>query len=116
MKTIKFVTLVYHKPTFTGIFRSFKSFVPDIQKQLIADVLQNRCSQKLRNIHRFIVFLKSTFSLLKCGLIETLFHRNFSLFSNYENFHREIEILKSIFKHNNITKNFPESLYQKHFE
>ena len=37
----------------------------------------------------------------KCGLIETLLHRSFRLCSSYENFHREIETLKSIFKHSN---------------
>ena len=36
----------------------------------------------------------------KCGLIETLLHRSFKLCSSYENFHRKIETLKSIFKHN----------------
>ena len=35
----------------------------------------------------------------KHGLIETLHHRSFRLCSSYENFHREIEILKSIFKY-----------------
>ena len=39
----------------------------------------------------------------KRGLIETLPDINFRLCSNYENFHWEIEILKSMFKHN-ITK------------
>ena len=37
----------------------------------------------------------------KRGLIETLLHRSFRLCSSYEYFHREIETLKSIFKHNN---------------
>ena len=35
------------------------------------------------------------------GLIETLLHRSFRLCSSYENFHREIETLKLIFKDNN---------------
>ena len=35
----------------------------------------------------------------KCGLIETLLHRSFRLCSSYENFHREIETLMSIFKY-----------------
>ena len=37
----------------------------------------------------------------KGGLIEAFFHRSFSLCYSYENFHWEIETLKSIFKHNN---------------
>ena len=64
----KFVTSVYRKPTFSGIFTNFESFVPEMHKR---------------------------------GLIETLLHRIFRLCSSYENFHREIETLKSIFKHNN---------------
>ena len=39
------------------------------------------------------------------GLIETLLHRSFRLCSNYENFHREIETLKSIIKHKNLMNN-----------
>ena len=59
----KFVTSVYRKPTFSGVFTNFESFIPDIYKR---------------------------------GLIETLLHRSFRLCSNYENFHQEIESLKSI--------------------
>ena len=39
------------------------------------------------------------------GLIETLLHRSFRLCSSYESFHREIETLKLIFKHNNYPQN-----------
>ena len=63
----KFVTSVYCKSTFGGIFTNFENFIPDIHKR---------------------------------GLIETLLHRSFRLCSNYENFHQEIETLKSILKHN----------------
>ena len=38
--------------------------------------------------------------IYKRGLIETLIHRSFRLCSNYENFHRKIETLKPILKHN----------------
>ena len=69
----KFVTSVSCKPTFSGVFTNFESFIPDIQKR---------------------------------GLIETLLHRSFRLCSNYKNFHREIETLKSILKHNNYPQNF----------
>ena len=37
----------------------------------------------------------------KRGLIETLLHRSVRSCFSYENFHRGIETLKSIFKHNN---------------
>ena len=69
----KFVTSVYRKLTFNGVFTNFESFVPEIHKR---------------------------------GLIETLPHRSFRLCSSYENFHWEIETLKSIFKHNNYPQNF----------
>ena len=64
------------------------------------------------------VYLKPTFSgvftnlesfipdMHKRGLIETLLHRSFRFCSSYQNFHREIETLKSIFKHNNYSQNF----------
>ena len=68
----KFVTSVYCKPTFSGVFTNFESFIPDIYKR---------------------------------GLIETLVHRSFRLCSNYENFHREIETLKSVLKHNSYAHN-----------
>ena len=39
--------------------------------------------------------------MYKRGLIETLLHNSFRLCSNYDNFHQEIETLKSILKRNN---------------
>ena len=42
----------------------------------------------------------------KRGLIETLLRRIFRLCSNYENFHREIKTLRSIFKHNDYPQHF----------
>ena len=49
----------------------------------------------------------------KSGLIETSLHRSFRLCSTYENFHREIETLKSIFKHNNYPQNFVNQSIKK---
>ena len=43
--------------------------------------------------------------LYKRAIIETLLHRSFRLCSNYENFHQEIEILKSILKRNSYPHN-----------
>ena len=54
----------------------------------------------------FTNFESFTPDIYKRGLIETLLHRSFRLCSNYENFHREIETLKSILKHNS----YPHSL------
>ena len=71
------------------------------------------------------VYRKSTFSgvltnfesfipeMHKLGLIKTLLHCSFRLCSKYENFHREIENLKSIFKHNNHRQNFMNQCIKK---
>ena len=50
------------------------------------------------------------------GLIETLLHRSFRLCCNYANFHREIETLKSILKHNNFRENFGNQCIKKFFK
>ena len=49
----------------------------------------------------------------KRGLIETLLHRSFTLCSSYKNFHRKIETLKLIFKHNNYPQNFVNQCIKK---
>ena len=49
----------------------------------------------------------------KREFIEILLQRSFRLCSNYENFHREIETLKSIFKHNNYPQNFVNQCIEK---
>ena len=49
----------------------------------------------------------------KRRLIETLLHRIFILCSSYENFYREIETLKSIFKENNVPQNFVNQCIKK---
>ena len=54
-------------------FISRKS-VPNFQKQQFADVFQNRCSKKLRNIHRKTPALESLFNkvpfLQACNFIK----------------------------------------------
>ena len=74
------MTSVYRKPTFSGVFTNFESFIPDIYKR---------------------------------GLIETLLHRSFRLCSNYENFHWEIETLKSILKRNSYPHNLVNHCIKK---
>ena len=49
----------------------------------------------------------------KRGLIKTCFHRSFKLYSSYENFHREIKTLKSIFTNNNYPQNFVNQCIKK---
>ena len=53
--------------------------------------------------------------LYKRAIIETLLHRSFRLCSNYENFHREIETLKSISKHNSYPHNLVNHRIKKFF-
>ena len=76
----KFVTSVYCKPTSSGIFTNFESFIPYIYNR---------------------------------GLIETLLHRSFRLCFNYENFHREIETLKSVLNHNSYPHNLVNHCIKK---
>ena len=52
--------------------------------------------------------------IYKRGLIETLLHRSFRLCSNYENFHREIETLTSILKHNSYAHNLLNHCIKKY--
>ena len=54
-----------------------------------------------------------TSDIYKRGLIETLLHRSFRLCSNYENFHQEIETLKSILKHNSYPHNLVNHCIKK---
>ena len=74
------MTLVYRKPTFSGVLTNFESFIPDTYKH---------------------------------GLIETLPHKSFRLCSNYDNFHREIETLKSILKRNSYPNNLVSHCIKK---
>ena len=76
----RFVASVYRKPTFSGAFTNFESFIPEMHKR---------------------------------RLIETLLHRIFRLCSSYKNFHREIETLGSILKHNNYPQNFLNQCIKK---
>ena len=46
-------------------------------------------------------------------LIETVVHRIFRLYSNYEKFCREIKTLKSIFKHDDYPQNFANQCINK---
>ena len=49
----------------------------------------------------------------KCELIKTFLYRSFRLCSNYDKFHRKIETLKSIFKHNSYSQNFMNQCIKK---
>ena len=49
----------------------------------------------------------------KRRLTETLLLRSFTLRTSYDNFHAEVETLKSIFKHNNYPQNFANQYIKK---
>ena len=53
----KFVTSVYPKPTFSGVFTNFESFIPDIHKRGLTETLLHR-SFRLCSSYAFIGKLK----------------------------------------------------------
>ena len=53
----KFVTSVYPKPTFSGVFTNFESFIPDIYKRGLIETLLHR-SFRLCSNYAFIRKLK----------------------------------------------------------
>ena len=57
------------------------------------------------NVEAFSQSLKVLHQTYKRGLIETLIHETFTLFTNYEKLHRKIDTLKTIFKRNNYQQN-----------
>ena len=60
----KFVTSVYRKPTFSGIFTNFESFIPEMHKLGLIETLFHRnfrlCSSQ-ENFNQEIETLKSIF-------------------------------------------------------
>ena len=91
-------------------------FTSEIEENGLLSFLYIKIS---RENNKFVttVYRKATFSvtftnfesvisdIYNCGLIETLLHSSFRLWSNYENTHREIETLKSILKRNSYPHN-----------
>ena len=62
--TRKFLTSVYRKPTFSGVFTNFESFIPEMHKRgLIETLLQRifRLYSSYGNFHQEIQTLKSIF-------------------------------------------------------
>ena len=49
----KFVTSVYRKPTFTGVFTNFESFIPDIYKRGLIETLLHRSFRLCSNYENF---------------------------------------------------------------
>ena len=83
----KFTTTVYRKPTFSGVFTNFESFIPTYMKR---------------------------------GLIFSLLYRSFSICSDFQKFHLEIEKLKKTLQKNQYPLKFLDfcikSFLDKRFE
>ena len=61
----KFVTSVYRKPTFSGVFTNFKSFIPDIYKRGFIETLLNRSFRLCYNYENFHWKIETSKSILK---------------------------------------------------
>ena len=79
----RFVTSIFRKATFSGVFTNYDSFISDIYK---------------------------------IGLVRTLRFRFFKICSSMENFHIEVELLRSIFKCNNYPVNIIDQCIKKFFD
>ena len=79
----RFVTSIFRKATFSGVFTNYDSFISDT---------------------------------CKIGLVHTLLFRFFKICSSMENFHIEVELLRSIFKCNNYPVNIIDQCIKKFFD
>ena len=61
----KFVTSVYRKPTFSGVFTNFESFIPDIYKRWLIETLRNRSFRLCSNYENFHQETETLKSILK---------------------------------------------------
>ena len=78
----QFVTSIFRKATFSGVFTSYDSFISDTYK---------------------------------IGLVHMLLFRFFKICSSVENFHIEVELLRSIFKCNSFPVNAIDQYIKKFF-
>ena len=79
----RFVTSIFRKATFSGVFTNYDSFISDTYK---------------------------------IGLVHILLFRFFKICSSMENFHIEVELLRSIFKCNNYPVNIIDQCIKKFFD
>ena len=79
----QFVTSIFRKATFSGVFTSYDSFISDTYK---------------------------------IGLVHMLLFRFFKICSSTENFHIEVELLRSIFKCNSFPVNTIDQYIKKFFD
>ena len=83
----KFVTTVYRKPTFTGAYSHFDSFLPTVYKFL-------------PTVYKFLP------AVYKFGMIYTLAYRCFKICSDRTKFHEELNFLKPVFSKNKYPLSF----------
>ena len=79
----RFVTSIFRKATFSGVFTNYDSFISDTYK---------------------------------IGLVHSLLFQFFKICSSMENFHIEVELLRSIFKCNNYPVNIIDQCIKKFFD
>ena len=63
----KFVTSVYCKPTFSGVFTNFESFIPDIYKRGLIETLLHRSFRLCSNYENFLREIETLKLVLKCN-------------------------------------------------
>ena len=88
----KFITRVYQKPTFSGVYTHFDSFSPDTYKIGMIYTLLYKCfwiCSKWSIFHQQLILLSEAFQKNSCP--ENLFDRSFKLLLN------RIHILKEKF-------------------
>ena len=79
----KFTTTVYRKPTFSGVYLNFESFLPSVYKFDMGYTLVYRCFHICSNrtqFHTELIFLKGIFR--KNGYPENFIDKCFKKFSN----------------------------------
>ena len=62
----KLITSVYRKPTFSGVFTNFKTFIPTFQKLGLVHTSLHRCfniTYSYEELHNAIIVLKQIFKL-----------------------------------------------------
>ena len=79
----KFTTTIYRKPTFSGVYSNFESFLPSVYKFGMVYTLVYRCFRICSNwtqFHTELIFLKGIFQ--KNGYPENFIDRCFKMFLN----------------------------------
>ena len=114
----KFTTTVYRKPTFSGVYSNFESFLPSVYKFDMVYTLVYRCfriSSNWTQFHTELTFLKEIFR--KNGYLENFIDKCFKKFLNNVHLVKEnVPTVEKFFL--NIKQSFPilsvtKTLYPK---